>query len=1091
MIYRILLVFMLMSSSSFGSHVLGGDITWECVGNQYVFQLVFYRDCNGAIANTAFENIEVWGHPSVNSIQVNYISSEDLSPFCNAVPGSLPPLDCGSGQAGGNGIGAIEKIIYRSNPTTLNGTPPAEGWVFTFQSFSRSANINNLTNPSNHGITLKASIFDTQNTGNCVDNSPQFLQDPNFVSCAGTPYSCNMNIIDPDLDSLHIQFGKAYDYFPGQNYTPPTIPAELTYEANFSFDSPTPDNSFDPGNSPSQLDPSSGNLTFLSNNSGNFIIKIVAQSFRNGTLIGEVEREIQVVVTNCTGNNNAPTITGPFGGLFETTVNAGDLVNFNLNSTDLEFLQDGTPQDNILIATGQMFGTNQSSTTGCEIAPCATLNSSPPITMSQGVTTNFNWQTSCDHLTTPLGQTLESIPYHYVFKVQDNYCQVPKVTYATVTINIVNPGVLPAPEIDCIQSDATGNVTLTWTPISDPLGTFSKYQLYSIQDGLIADIPNIATSTYVDPGVTQKKDYYLVTASACNGNTLRYSDTISNIYLNLNNANDGTAQLQWNDPILPALPGMNGYYHIYKEFPVGNWFLLDSVPFGTHFYRDTIDLCSAFFSYQIQLPNQPCDYTSNIEGDNFNDIIAPRLPDIYSVTIDSLTNEVTITWNQNSAADTYGYIVYVSDANGNIIELDQVFSQTDTVYTYSPGTITAPLTYSVAAFDSCLISTNPDVYQTSAKGDIHTTVFLSNNLDICNNQITLNWTEYVGWSNVDSYTVYSKNNLQTWSVLTQTTNTSFVVDVQDNLTYDFVIQAVSSQGDTSFSNVSTRLVTSPSTPLFNYLRVVTVENNQVVLRTHVDDIPNNLNVSIQKEISGQFTEVDLQPVSTPLQVYVDTDIDVSEEIGRYQVVLLDSCGKYIDTSNISQNIVLTSTQDALEKKAYLNWTPYASFDGSIIGYNIYRGADGVFGPVPINMVSNGILSYEDDISGVISTGKICYKIEAIEGMNTYNFQEGSFSNESCIVLPPVIYIPNAFLPDGVNRVFRPIVNDFNPSDYELIIFDRLGQQIFQTNDYTQGWDGSIQLSGKMTSTGTYIYLLRVVDGDGLEIIKRGHVSLLK
>ena len=665
----ILLTLLFISFSGKASHVMGGDITWTCQGGNYVFQLVFYRDCNGAIINTGSETLDVWGHPSISTITMNFISSSDVSPACTQVAGGPVPLDCGSGTSGGNGLGAIEKAIYRSAPINITGTPPASGWIFTFQNFSRSAAITNLFDPSSAGITLTAKMFTIPGgmAGTCVDNSPQFLQEPYFASCVGDIYEYNMNAVDIDLDSLHIKFGEALNQFSTPTYNPPTNPAPIVYQTGFSALSPTPGTGMNPGNIPAQIDPSSGNLTFLSNNSGNFIVKIVAQSFRNGVLIAEVEREMQLIVTNCAGINNKPIINGPFAGAFETTVNAGDLVTFNLSSTDVELLQDGSPQNNILSATGLLFGTNYTSTAGCTIAPCATLNATPLITMSQGVNTDFSWQTTCDHLVNPSGQAATSIPYHFVFKVQDNYCQVPKVSYATVTINVLNPGIVAAPTISCIQSDATGDVTITWNQVADPAGTFNEYQVYSIQNGLIGTIGNIATTSFIHPGVLQENDYYVASTSGCNGNAIRYSDTISNIFLTLNNPNNGVALLTWNDPVDPALPSMNAFYHIYREYPVGSWSLYDSVPYGTHFYRDTIQICSTPLSYQIVLPNQPCDYTSNIESDIFEDQISPDIPVLYSVTIDSLTNDVTITWNQNAQEDTYGYIIYVQNAAGSIV----------------------------------------------------------------------------------------------------------------------------------------------------------------------------------------------------------------------------------------------------------------------------------------------------------------------------------------------------------------------------------------------------------------------------------------
>ena len=125
--HLLLIAFVLMSFFGKSSHVLGGDITWTCQGGDYVFELAFYRDCNGADISTIGVNIDVWNHPTVNQITLNYDTRTDVSPLCTQVAGGPAPLDCGSGAFSGSGLGAIEKIIYRSDPITLAGTPPIDG----------------------------------------------------------------------------------------------------------------------------------------------------------------------------------------------------------------------------------------------------------------------------------------------------------------------------------------------------------------------------------------------------------------------------------------------------------------------------------------------------------------------------------------------------------------------------------------------------------------------------------------------------------------------------------------------------------------------------------------------------------------------------------------------------------------------------------------------------------------------------------------------------------------------------------------------------------------------------------------------------
>jgi hypothetical protein len=1089
-----ILLFLLMGLhfGSRASHVLGGEITWQCQGGNYVFTLVFYRDCNGAEVNTVSETIRVWGHPTLTSITLPFVSRTDISPNCTAVAGSPLPLDCGTGTSGGNGIGALEKITYMSVPITIPGTPPATGWIFTYENFSRSNAVTNITNPSLYGITLSAKMYAIAgSTGGCVDSSPKFLQEPYFVSCSGSPYTYNMNAIDPDLDSIAVGFGIPYNHFPSGTYNPPINPVPVPFEPGFSYTSPTPGTAMNPSNLPAQINPSSGELTFTSFNTGNYVVKAVVRSYRNGVLIAEVEREMQLVVMACAASNTAPVITGPFSGLFETTVNAGTLVNFNLSSTDIEVLQDGSAQSNLLSASGPMFGTNFTAATGCAIAPCATLNTTPLITGVQGVNTTFNWQTSCDHLVGADGNAQDMIPYHFVFRVQDDFCQVPKVSYATITINVLNPGVIQAPTINCIHSNAAGDVTIEWTPVTDPLGTFVEYQVYSVQNGLLATIAGIGSSTFTDPGVSQKFDYYLAVVSGCNGNTKRFGDTLSNIYLELNNPSNGTAVLQWNDPRINPTPQMGDYYHIMREYPAGTWTFRDSVPYGLNFYFDTIDICEAYLGYQVVLPNQPCDYTSNITGDNFEDMITPDIPVISSVSIDTLSNELIINWSENTQGDTYGYVIYTYNSSGFLYELDTVWGISNTTYSYSTDITQGPLTYSVAAFDSCYTPSVPPTFQTSAKADIHTTMFLESELLVCSNEVVLSWTPYIGWSNATQYEIYAQLVGQPWQLIGSTNSTTYTADVIGLQEYCFFVKALNSSGESSFSNRQCLNIVAPTEPDYHYLRVATVDIDKVQLRHLIDASSGVTGVSFEKMNSnGLFEEIAQVPVTSNDVNYTDTDVAVNTFSYTYRARVIDSCGRPGTASNTAKTILVTIHKDEVRLLANVNWTAYEAYDGKVLAYNIYRGIDGVFSGGPIATLSSGELSFQDDLNDITFMGKVCYYIEAIEGDNIYGFRETSRSNIACEVFEPIIYIPNAFMPEGVNTTFKPVLTNFDPTEYRFTIFNRWGQVIFNSESPIEGWSGYID-GGNMAQTGTYLYMVELHDGNGIEIIRRGFVTLLK
>lgn len=95
----------------------------------------------------------------------------------------------------------------------------------------------------------------------------------------------------------------------------------------------------------------------------------------------------------------------------------------------------------------------------------------------------------------------------------------------------------------------------------------------------------------------------------------------------------------------------------------------------------------------------------------------------------------------------------------------------------------------------------------------------------------------------------------------------------------------------------------------------------------------------------------------------------------------------------------------------------------------------------------------------------------------------------------VFFVPNTFTPDGnqYNNVFKPIfANGYDNFDYEMTIYDRWGERIFETKDTNIGWDGVYLLSGKVCQEGAYVWKIKIRKaGTSVTIEKFGHITLLR
>ena len=143
----------------------------------------------------------------------------------------------------------------------------------------------------------------------------------------------------------------------------------------------------------------------------------------------------------------------------------------------------------------------------------------------------------------------------------------------------------------------------------------------------------------------------------------------------------------------------------------------------------------------------------------------------------------------------------------------------------------------------------------------------------------------------------------------------------------------------------------------------------------------------------------------------------------------------------------------------------------------------------------GTNAYSDSLQQFLNAdGIFCYRIEAVYDLDLptahINHQTlSSWSNEKCIIHRPIIYIPNAFAPNGVNNVFKPTIIYGDPQGYSLVIFNRWGGKVFESNDPAIGWDGTDH--SKEAQLGAYAYLIQFYANDGVKVERKGMVLLVK
>jgi gliding motility-associated-like protein len=89
-------------------------------------------------------------------------------------------------------------------------------------------------------------------------------------------------------------------------------------------------------------------------------------------------------------------------------------------------------------------------------------------------------------------------------------------------------------------------------------------------------------------------------------------------------------------------------------------------------------------------------------------------------------------------------------------------------------------------------------------------------------------------------------------------------------------------------------------------------------------------------------------------------------------------------------------------------------------------------------------------------------------------------------------VPNAFSPnnDGHNDSF--ILHGWANncvSDFTIVIYDRWGEKVFESEDPTYSWDGSFK--GKTLDAAVFVYYIKAKTSSGTKINKKGNISLIR
>lgn len=279
-------------------------------------------------------------------------------------------------------------------------------------------------------------------------------------------------------------------------------------------------------------------------------------------------------------------------------------------------------------------------------------------------------------------------------------------------------------------------------------------------------------------------------------------------------------------------------------------------------------------------------------------------------------------------------------------------------------------------------------------------------------------------------------------------------------------------------------------PQRQYLKYVTVEDNE--------RIELEWPASTEKDFARYFLyknkrgEQQFKLLTTFEDVnetkFVDREVNVADTSYCYHLVMKDTCDNIGPQGKIACSIVIRGRSEKYMSR--LTWQEYSGWDEGVENYQLHRADPATPFSIVSTQNANTFSCLDDNLN--LAEGLFYYYIKAKQGQSFESptfFNAESKSNTILLLQPPIVYMPNAFTAngDGLNDQFHwvPVfVKDFN-----IRIFNRYGERIFETDNKHQAWDGKYK--NAPCEQDVYFYIIRYTGWEGTVKSQSGNFTLLR
>ncbi|PCI92640.1 MAG: hypothetical protein COB15_17410, partial [Flavobacteriales bacterium] len=427
----LLIITILLSSfsSSYASHIPGGNVTWECTGNpnEFLMTVKVYLSCSGITSALP---------TSINASITNTCGLTNPALLLNLIPstpGNPSPADVSqickddSSMCDGGSLPGVMEYTYQ---TIITLPDTCDSWNFVYSICCRDQS-DNLTGTTSNTFYVNSQM--NSGTAPC-DASPYVTANAIPYVCAGVPQTYCPAAIDPDGDSLYYSLVSPM----GATGTP------IVHIGGYGATTPLQNLTFDPV---------TGCIVFNQPNLGNYVVTYKIEAFdAAGNQTGFIYHDFQVEVVNnpnCLPPVPLIGVTNHTGSGIVTGNNTIEICEGQNFCIDIEFSD---------LDVGDTLVIDSSNTNVFAAMPGATITLNYPYAPD-----------SLNHLTltvcwnVPVGASPNT---QASVGVTDGSCPIENLATFPIIVNVINATVANPPIIICgpqtAQMTANGGSSFTW-----------------------------------------------------------------------------------------------------------------------------------------------------------------------------------------------------------------------------------------------------------------------------------------------------------------------------------------------------------------------------------------------------------------------------------------------------------------------------------------------------------------------------------------------------------------------------------------------------------------------------------------------------